>query len=1013
MPNNETESDLESAMASSNGWDVATTHRKRSQRNAARRSSSVVWKQVSQHYGCLLAEVAQIGYERDSLLEALIFVAVTSTPDIELFTVNKMVTATKEVTDQRYLNQLVFATKEGDVQTFMNVMRAWTACYSSKAIRAKGIEEWCKASGVSERNLKLVEKKVQRSYQQIQQFAPRQFLPQLRYVEDEPEKASSRLVYEIVCKLFARNLCMYSGDKSLGYVEIVTGKHRKLSDMSVINFLHTQPCFIVSIDCPQSRSQNRYNVVVSEKDALAMIKDITGEFPEEVISRLVPQTLSFRNIGMALRRRLQESWDSSLQEELMNICQEGPCLLKVDDTCCVVNVLCLTKYHSAVSSVVEDNINSLRELMRDKSTLLNYPFACSRLRLAVDDGVTVISPLAKDNYMALSLYKTTSTELTDDTIKKVFKEFEIKVTKTESLEDDLYGLVMFKSCSEAVRAYKEVECHTFVLEPHYPKSVNGVCGKRPLVLMEQICLIKVAWPAAGCHVNTKAVPNTNLFRDGLLHALSDLNQSQIRCSVFSTGSTAQPYGARITVGNTTATTRALSFLSSAEICDRKLEIINLGDVSSQLRSFTFDIDDKVYAVISDVLWSRLGNFMRQPSNGIHCKEQGGTTGRFILRVQCVDLQTAKHILDKLQDLIKPLKVSSKWTQHDPCDLSQADRDLLLKKIMADTKTYIAEDEINELLYVYGSKSARHTANELLESYVLIYRKWFITNLFQDKYRSDILMQMMKGTPIPKQLGNSISNEVVRLCPQEGYMLHKVSSFYKRRSFTNRINDAMKAFEVKAVMNPEQVNCVVCYSATVAKDCYHMETCGHSYCMDCLKSQIKASLDNTLFPLCCAGCEWPFTTQDLMNLCGRLKLFKLQEVLRGSLRAFLNSNAKQFRSCPHLSCEGVIALEALQHDKQLQCCLCQRRVCPDCLEMQHEDFTCEDFGNTKKILVDWIKENPSQRKQCPSCEIGIEKIDGCDNVFCSACKRSVCWECMQHFADDDQCYEHLDDEHGGI
>ena len=53
---------------------------------------------------------------------------------------------------------------------------------------------------------------------------------------------------------------------------------------------------------------------------------------------------------------------------------------------------------------------------------------------------------------------------------------------------------------------------------------------------------------------------------------------------------------------------------------------------------------------------------------------------------------------------------------------------------------------------------------------------------------------------------------------------------------------------------------------------------------------------------------------------------------------------------------------------------------------------------------------------PACRMPVVKIDGCDRVTCSRCDISMCFKCppdkMTPYEDAQDCYDHLDEVHGG-
>ena len=59
---------------------------------------------------------------------------------------------------------------------------------------------------------------------------------------------------------------------------------------------------------------------------------------------------------------------------------------------------------------------------------------------------------------------------------------------------------------------------------------------------------------------------------------------------------------------------------------------------------------------------------------------------------------------------------------------------------------------------------------------------------------------------------------------------------------------------------------------------------------------------------------------------------------------------------------------------------------------------------------WKKKH--QAKTCP-CGATIEKTEGCNHMYCIACKSHLCWNCLEKFPTKTATYNHLTDKHDGI
>ena len=86
-----------------------------------------------------------------------------------------------------------------------------------------------------------------------------------------------------------------------------------------------------------------------------------------------------------------------------------------------------------------------------------------------------------------------------------------------------------------------------------------------------------------------------------------------------------------------------------------------------------------------------------------------------------------------------------------------------------------------------------------------------------------------------------------------------------------------------------------------------------------------------------------------------------------------------RACVDPDCRGYLS-------SQWKCGLCEKRACKDChvLLDTNEQHVCNpDELATAKLL-------DKDTKPCPSCQTGIFKIEGCDQMWCTQCKTAFSW-----------------------
>lgn len=81
------------------------------------------------------------------------------------------------------------------------------------------------------------------------------------------------------------------------------------------------------------------------------------------------------------------------------------------------------------------------------------------------------------------------------------------------------------------------------------------------------------------------------------------------------------------------------------------------------------------------------------------------------------------------------------------------------------------------------------------------------------------------------------------------------------------------------------------------------------------------------------------------------------------------NTDKVEKCYNNTCRGYISTQTNI------CCACNNLFCSDCNEIKNDDHVCD------KDTVETILNIKKDSKPCPKCGVYINKIDGCDQIFC--------------------------------
>jgi hypothetical protein len=88
-----------------------------------------------------------------------------------------------------------------------------------------------------------------------------------------------------------------------------------------------------------------------------------------------------------------------------------------------------------------------------------------------------------------------------------------------------------------------------------------------------------------------------------------------------------------------------------------------------------------------------------------------------------------------------------------------------------------------------------------------------------------------------------------------------------------------------------------------------------------------------------------------------------------------------KPCPAEDCRGFLS-------SAWKCGLCSLWSCPDCHELKGEDKDAEHTCDAEKVASARLIQRDT--RPCPKCGVRISKIEGCDQMWCTACNTAFNW-----------------------
>eukprot|EP00808_Paulinella_micropora_P015018 g2278.t1 len=188
--------------------------------------------------------------------------------------------------------------------------------------------------------------------------------------------------------------------------------------------------------------------------------------------------------------------------------------------------------------------------------------------------------------------------------------------------------------------------------------------------------------------------------------------------------------------------------------------------------------------------------------------------------------------------------------------------------------------------------------------------------------------------------------------------------------------------------PKTVQCLSAYCERVPIAKASALPCGHWFCVDCwtgfLESQIRSGskcINSTCMGMRC--------TENHPHKFDPELLKKFQSWL---LDSFVEGQ-QHIKWCPNPKCTRAISFPS--GGTQDFECKCQHRFCFSCLQEAHSPAPCD-------LVRKWLHKEQSddattvwlmaRTKECPSCNVRIEKNRACNHMTCVKCNHHFCWLC---------------------
>eukprot|EP00026_Physarum_polycephalum_P004217 Phypoly_transcript_04234.p1 GENE.Phypoly_transcript_04234~~Phypoly_transcript_04234.p1 ORF type:complete len:612 (+),score=126.47 Phypoly_transcript_04234:129-1964(+) len=171
-------------------------------------------------------------------------------------------------------------------------------------------------------------------------------------------------------------------------------------------------------------------------------------------------------------------------------------------------------------------------------------------------------------------------------------------------------------------------------------------------------------------------------------------------------------------------------------------------------------------------------------------------------------------------------------------------------------------------------------------------------------------------------------------------------------------------------------------------------CNHTFCNECWGTHLTMKINEGEPEMHCLHhkCNTHVSDNFIKQL---VSPATFEKYLRFVTKNFVREN-DTVRWCPTPGCQSAITFDQSNSSSDsaiVQCNYCGNQFCFKCHNEAHAPATCEQMKLWAKEseVFNWRTINC---RECPKCNVSVEKNGGCNHMTCQQCKYEWCWVCMR-------------------
>src|SRR6218665_1558544 len=911
----------------------------------------------------------------------------------------------------------------GDLQTLMSAVSQWCKKLHTRSGKKKSQQvAWFNKNGLKGTIFKEIDEHLRDHYTEVvAQVSDLKKPTTLNFNKDV--QLVHETMTETIAKLWYNRLCIYQGYKDLGYMQISSKVPGLIGRKSCYRLTNEPPRFVLALDAlTRDHIPEQLNLLVSVGEDLvaSILSKYHNTTPKVLVDQFfcIPVTTEYMSFELGALAS-SETFCNRLKLISGHVIK-----ISYDRDLKQLRVLCPQDGCDRVRSVLEEELKSLRMELETKELEIPFPNLHSPLRLQIGEGLQCLGIVGFQWYRGKQLRevhirKCASTSEAEE-ICPIHEDNDSYIGQRKM--ENMCDFQHFSAIENAV----EYECYT---ESLIPKQTNILVDD--LVIFDSSVEIIL-----NCLINHKDERNGNglmSFEDaktfviaGVIWAFAEAglrtDGRDNNTAIWAQKNSENPrhFEIKLVFPNVHTAVAGARCIESISRSNFSVCLRHPTKLATDLRTIRITMAHNFYHLIEKPLEELLGR--KQDEHVVEnwiIKDPLSSVNHSNINLQTLVSVTATanchvhNLTQTLEGFFQPAKVTFDNMQLHYLQSNEGTK--FLKFLMHFTKTCVHVPEFHKKAYIYGDRSNKSQSVSILKRQLVgkagsCGLSWHLFDFDKTCFNSHalkILYHDMRSRLDKLKCSGDISQYFLFEDRPELWLETKADVFSRyseevKSTLLQHSNDVV----VRSNPSPEQLDCTICYAENLVasnKDSYLLTVCGHAFCRECLLQLVIRSTKYRNLPIRCAfrTCKKALSVAELWYICGVVQDYDITKVLRDVLRSFVADNAASFALCTRRRCGSLCVV--YEQDKMKACLWCQGKFCLKCDGKFHGTMACEDVWNARH----WLKENSQNRKCCPNCRIAIEKLEGCNTVFCAWCKNYMCWNCGQfNSKNSNDCYAHI-------